>query len=115
MQLLTLSNKDKNELNNHLDRLLYSSRVSKIKDNTMVELSIKRQLWGVLAPKLDELYFDDLVKLYDMSYGIYTMDKIDWDIAIGFELIGVSMYQSENIERKFLLDYLERLKKNSKK
>lgn len=72
--LIDLSLKDSSELNTLLEDSYYSS---KVRDNKNKELSIKKHLWSILKPKLDELYLDDLIKFYEMACGIFTMDALD--------------------------------------
>lgn len=105
--LVILSEKDKKELKPKLVKLEDKAKNNRIND---VDLSIRKKLWKVLEPKLDGLFYDDLLKFFEMSRGIYTMDSLDWDIAIGFELLDISYYQSENTERNNLIAYLKELK-----
>ena len=104
--LLLLSEKNEDDIKTEFDELVSSL---KLPNGISIDEGIKNYLWSLLDSKLNILFYDDLIKFYNMAQGIYTMDFIDWNIAIAFELLDISFYKDENIHQTFLLEYLKEL------
>lgn len=101
--LILLSQKNENIIKIDFDEYVSSLKLSNDKN---IEESIKNDLWSLLDSKLNNLFYGDLIKFYNMAQGIYTMDNIDWNIAIGFELLNVSFFKNENVYQNELINYL---------
>lgn len=104
--LIMLSQKNETDIKVDFDEYVSSLKLSNDKN---IEESIKNDLWNLLDFKLNNLFYDDLIKFYSMAQGIYTMDNIDWNIAIGFELLDVSFFKNENVYQNELINYLNSL------
>lgn len=101
-----LSKKSENDIKVDFEEFVSSLKIYSDKNRDEI---IKNHLCGLLDSKLNNLFYDDLIKFYNMAQGVYTMDYIDWNIAIGFELLDSSYYKDENEYQNFLLDYIKNL------